>query len=188
MDLLQPTAFPNGGTLVLRNGYRATIRPITPASRPLIETAMTRLSPESSRRRFFTPRFRLSERELTHLTSPDGVRHFAVGVCGRSADGTLEGIAAARFVRTDDNPAVAEIALTVIDAFQGMGIGTTLLAHLIAAAAARGIDRLRALTFPDNTPVLRMIRRYAPSARFVYDGDILTADIALRELPVAIAA
>ena len=182
METREATVFPNGGTLVLDNGYRATIRPITAASRPLIETAMTRLSPESSRRRFFTPRFRLSERELTHLTSPDGVRHFAVGVCGRNADGTLEGIAAARFVRTDDNPAVAEIALTVIDAFQGKGIGKTLLAHLIAAATARGIDRLRALMTPDNTPVLRLIRCYAPSARFVYDGEILTADIPLAGL------
>jgi ribosomal protein S18 acetylase RimI-like enzyme len=188
MEMLQVMAFPNGGSLVLGNGYRATIRPITAASRPLIETAMTRLSPESSRRRFFTPRFRLSERELIHLTSPDGVRHFAVGVCGRNADGTLEGIAAARFVRTDDNPAVAEIALTVIDAFQGMGIGKTLLAHLIAAATARGIDRLRALMTPDNTPVLRMLRRYAPSSRFAYDGEILTADIPLSGLPLARAA
>jgi GNAT superfamily N-acetyltransferase len=188
VELLQANVFPNGGTLVLDNGYRATIRPITAASRPLIETAMTRLSPESSRRRFFTPRVRLSERELGHLTSPDGVRHFAVGVCGRNADGTLEGIAAARFVRTDDNPAVAEIALTVIDAFQGMGIGKTLLAHLIAAATARGIDRLRALTTPDNTPVLRLIRHYAPSARFAYDGEILAADIPLAGLPLARAA
>ena len=42
--------------LTLASGYRAFVSPITPASKPLIAAAMSRLSLESSRRRFFTPR------------------------------------------------------------------------------------------------------------------------------------
>src|SRR5438874_6698085 len=114
-------------TLRLANGYVASIGGITPAERPVMEAAMLRLSPESSRRRFFTPRFRLSERELTFLTSPDGIRHYALGVSGRADDGSVEGIATARFVRLKEEPSTAEIALTVIDPFQRMGIGKALL-------------------------------------------------------------
>jgi GNAT superfamily N-acetyltransferase len=165
----------------LANGYLATIGAITAASRPLIEAAMLRLSIESSRRRFFTPRVQLSEHELAFLTSPDGVRHYALGVSGRAVDGSIEGIAAGRFVRVDDAPATAEIAITVIDPFQRMGIGTLLLKGLVTAAIVRGIDRLRALILPDNAPVIALLRRHAPSVRFAIDGELLRADIRLHD-------
>ena len=174
--------------LMLANGYRAVVSPITPASKPLIAAAMSRLSLESSRRRFFTPRLSLSERELDALTRVDGVRHYAFGICGRSADGTVEGIATARFVRTIEDPRVAEIALTVIDDFQGQGLGRTMLGRLAAAALQRGVARLRALIVPDNAPVLGMLRKYAPAARFTYDGEIYTADIPVPQLATALPA
>src|SRR5262245_14769441 len=109
--------------VTLANGYRAFVRPISPDSKPLIAAAIARLSAQSSRRRFFTPRVRLSERELDALTAVDGVRHYAFGFCGRGRNGEAEGIAAAHLVRVADDPRTAEIALTVIDEFQGMGLG-----------------------------------------------------------------
>jgi hypothetical protein len=39
-------------SIVLADGRHVTVRPVTPASKPLIAAAMTRLSPESIRRRF----------------------------------------------------------------------------------------------------------------------------------------
>lgn len=186
-DLI-PVVPTEGEVLVLRDGYRATIRRMTRESRPLIVAAMARLSPESSRRRFFTPRFRLSERELDYLTSPDGVRHVALGVCGRAPDGALEGVAAGRFVRTADDPNVAEFALTVIDPFQSMGLGKALLARLAGAAIVRGVERLRAFVVPDNTPVFGMLRKYTPWVRFAYDGELFTADISLAGLRIALPA
>jgi len=51
----------------LPDGRPLFFGPVTPASRPLIERAMTRLSPETSRRRFFTVRYRLSDRECARL-------------------------------------------------------------------------------------------------------------------------
>jgi len=170
---------PESEALLLPSGYRARIRRITAQSRPLIAAAMLRLSPESSRRRFFTPRFRLSERELDHLTSPDGVHHVALGVCGHAADGTLEGIAAARFIRDADDASTAEFALMVIDAFQHQGIGRTLFARLVAAGRRLGVRRLRGLLVPDNVQMLGLLRTFAPAARYAYDGEILTAVVDL---------
>lgn len=174
--------------LVLADGYRAPVTPITPAAKPLIAAAMSRLSLQSSRRRFFTPRLALSERELDALTAVDGVRHYAFGICGRDATGRAEGIASARFVRVPGDSTVAELALTVIDAYQGQGLGRTMLGRLAAAALVRGVARLRALIVPDNAPVLGMLRKYAPSARFTYDGEIYTADIPVAQLTVALPA
>ena len=184
-----PIAVPHmGETLVLPNGYRATINWITADAKPLLEAAMLRLSPESSRRRFFTPRFRLSERELTFLTSPDGIRHYALGVSGRADDGSVEGIGTARFVRLKEEPSTAEIALTVIDPFQRMGIGKALLVRLVRAAAVRGIERLRALVLPENAPVIALLSKYTPAVRFTCDGDLLRADIPLARYALSVAA
>jgi len=168
------------------NGCGLSLEPITPASKPLIARAVSRLSLESSRRRFFTPRVQLSERELDALTDVDGVRHYAFGVCARGADGAMEGIAAAHLVRVSDAPATAEIALTVIDAFQGQGLGKLMLGRLAAAALTRGVLRLRALIVPDNAPVLGLLRNYAPGARFSYDGELYTADIPAPQVAAAL--
>ena len=173
--------------LALANGYRFRLQPITPASKPLIARAITRLSPESSRRRFLTPRFRLSDRELEALTAVDGIHHYAFGVCGRGADGAPEGIASAHFVRLQDQPAAAEIALTVIDAFQGQGLGKMMLGRLAAAALTQGVERLRGLIVPDNVPVLALLRKYAPGARFTYDGELYTADIPVPQVAAALS-
>jgi GNAT superfamily N-acetyltransferase len=184
-----PTVADAGDDVItLNTGYRASVVPIAPSSKPLIVAAIARLSLESSRRRFLTPRVRLSDRELDALTAVDGVRHYAFGLCGRGTDGTREGIAAAHLVRLDGEPGTAEIALTVIDEFQGLGLGKTMLGRLAAAAIVRGIDRLRALIVPDNAPVLAMLRKYAPSARFTYDGTLYTADIPVSPLASALPA
>lgn len=184
----QPLSGCAGEPWLLRTGYRAWLRPVSPASRPLIAAAMARLSPESSRRRFLTPRFRLSDRELTQLTAVDGVRHVAFGVCGIVASGAAEGIAVGRFVRDIDDPREAELALTVIDEFQGLGLGKRMLARLAAAARAGGVERLRALIVPDNAPVLGLLRKYAPGTRFAFDGELYVAHIPVPALVQALPA
>ncbi len=108
------------------------------------------LSPESSRRRFFTPRFWLSDAELDRLTNLDGVDRYAIGATVASADGSVEGIGVARYAREPDEPRAAEAAVVVIDAWQGLGLGKLLLRRLAAAALARGIDRLRGIVLRDN--------------------------------------
>jgi GNAT superfamily N-acetyltransferase len=146
----------------LRDGRLLSIEPITPAARPLIASAMSRVSPESSRRRFFTPRFRLSERELDALTVLDGHDRFALGAVVHSRDGSPEGVGVARFVRVPARSDSAEVAILVVDAFHGQGVGRTLLARLALAALARGIARFRGMVMTDNDPMLKLLSRYAP--------------------------
>src|SRR5206468_9187040 len=106
-------------SIVLADGSRLVVRAITPASKPVIAAAMTRLSPQSIRRRFFAPRRELSELEPQRLTAMDGWNQYALGVCTRGTDGALEGVGVARFARTVSDSSSAEIAITVVDAFQG---------------------------------------------------------------------
>lgn len=168
-----------GESVALADGRLLTLKAITPAAKSVLAAAIRRLSLESSRRRFFTPRRELSDLELDRLTAMDGWNRYAVGLCRKSADGGTEGIGVARYARLADDSRAAEIAITVIDDFQGQGLGKALLARLFAAAMTRGVERLQAVVLPDNTPMLELFRKYAPAARSRHTGDHLTIDIPL---------
>jgi acetyl coenzyme A synthetase (ADP forming)-like protein len=57
-----------------------------------------------------------------------------------------------------NQPGEAEVALTVADSVQGMGLGTILVGHLAAAAAAAGIATFTAEVMPDNYRMLAVFR------------------------------
>jgi len=155
---------------LLPDGRPLRFGPVGRASRPLIERAIAGLSPLTSYRRFFTVRYRLSDAELDALTNLDGVDRFAVGASVRNTSG-VDGVGVARFVRDRERPRVADLALLVVDAFQGMGIGHTLLARLASAALARGIDTFRGMVLLDNAPMLRLLRALAPDLRLARVDD-----------------
>ena len=98
----------------------------------------TRLSPAARFQRFFTPLQRLTEEQLRYLTEVDQKTHVAWGVCDTSAPGQ-PGIGVGRYVVTEDAPDVGDIAITVIDEFQGHGIGRLLMATLSLIAVDNGI-------------------------------------------------
>ncbi len=164
---------------VLADGRAVLLRAVTPASKPLIAAALLRLSPESSRRRFFTPRFRLSDAELDRLTDLDGNDRYAIGAIAVRADGALEGVGVARYTREADEPRAAEAAVVVIDEYQGLGLGKLLLRRLAAAALRRGIDRLRGIVLRDNDPMLGLLARHAPGLALTRTQDHLQVEVRL---------
>lgn len=161
--------------------------PVTPASRPLIQGAVGRMSAETSRRRFFTVRHELSERELTRLTDIDGWNRFAIGASARGDDGLPQGVGVARFARLHDGPGVAEMAIVVVDAFQRTGVGKRLLHALAHAALRRGIDRLRGTVLADNDAMLALLTRHAPGLVRVDVRDDLEVEVRLDPRRVAAA-
>jgi GNAT superfamily N-acetyltransferase len=175
-----PVALSYPVTATLRDGRTVVLRPVTPASKPLIAAAMARLSPESSRRRFFTVRYRLSDAEFDRMTALDGTSAFAIGAAASDASGRTQGVGVARYARDADDPTTAELAIIVVDEYQGLGLGKLLITRLVAEAHARGIDRLRAIVLPDNDLVIGMLRKHAPMVEIRGDGDHLIADIPTR--------
>lgn len=86
---------------------------------------------------------------LAYLFEVDYLDHF-VWVVTACADGPV--VADARFIRDEDDPGSAEVALTVADACQNRGIGTLLLGALAVAARVDGIERFHAQVLADNPP------------------------------------
>ena len=73
----------------------------------------------------------------------------------------------------------ADLALLVVDAFQGVGVGRTLLARLASAALARGVDTFRGMVLVDNTPMLRLLRVLAPDLRLSRVDDYYDVEVPL---------
>lgn len=163
----------------LFDGRPLWIGPVTPAAKPLIVRGLERISPETSRRRFFTVRHRFSDEELEAMTNLDGHVRFALGATVRDPAGNVEPVGIARFARLAEAPTVAEVAILVIDAFQGQGVGRTLLKRLAVAALAGGIVRFRGIVLPENRPIIRLLTRYAPDPTIVASGEHLRIDVNL---------
>ena len=130
-----------------------------------IQCGMKLLSPESRFLRFFNDAPNLSAELLQYLTEVDQQNHVAWIAVNPSLPGE-PGLGIARFIRLPGEPGTAEIALTVIDRFQGLGLGAALLNILLVRAEQLNIHTLRALVLPDNYRVIRWMRRLGAKSTY----------------------
>jgi RimJ/RimL family protein N-acetyltransferase len=145
-----------GQPFVLRDGSQVLIRQVRPADASLLADGFAQLSARSRWMRFLAPKPELSLAELRYLTEIDHRDHEAIGAVNR-ADG--RGVGVARYIRDAADPQAADFAVTVIDAWQGRGLGSELLARLADRARREGIHRFTALALADNAAVAGLLRR-----------------------------
>jgi GNAT superfamily N-acetyltransferase len=69
----------------------------------------------------------------------------------------LHGIGVARFVRSRQDPELAEVAVAVADSWQNRGVATALLDRLTQRAREEGVHRFSAEILADNQPMLDLI-------------------------------
>jgi RimJ/RimL family protein N-acetyltransferase len=92
---------------------------------------------------------------LGWLSALDGVDHFALGGCHAEL---AEPLGVARYVRCPDDPLEAEIAVTVVDAWHGRGIGGRLTRALLDHARSCGIETVRASILLENRAAVRLMK------------------------------
>jgi RimJ/RimL family protein N-acetyltransferase len=142
--------------LKLRDGRVVDVRPLERCDRPLLEAAIARLSDESRYLRFGTLKPRMSERELDRLVDVD--HHYREALVAIDPL-TGRGVAVVRYIQLTGEPGVVELAATVADDWQGMGLGSALLAGLIQRAFNEGHSAVRASVLADNSRSIAMLRR-----------------------------
>jgi RimJ/RimL family protein N-acetyltransferase len=140
----------------LRDGSRVVIRPVRSIDAGLLLDGFRRLSPRSRRLRFIGAKNALSAAEVRYFTDVDHHDHEALGAVSAPHG---HGVGVARFVRVVDDPHAAEIAVTVVDEWQGRGLGGVLLDRLAQRAQEEGLDRLVAHTSVDNTAMTALLQR-----------------------------
>jgi GNAT superfamily N-acetyltransferase len=135
-----------------------TVRPLEPGEAGPVLDVFDGLSTRSRHSRFLAPKPRLTGSDLRQLTAVDPLHHVAL-VALSPHDGRTVGIA--RFVRDDDDPGAAEVAVAVVDAWQGQGVGSRLAADLAIRALEVGITRFNALMLPENEAAARLMHHTA---------------------------
>jgi GNAT superfamily N-acetyltransferase len=170
-------------TVDLRDGSRVTLRLVRPEDKELLRRGFERLSPESRYRRFLAAKSHLSDAELAYLTEVDGWNHVAIGAVTVDPDGHEEGVAIARFIRSADDPRLADAAVAVIDDWQKKGLGTLLLLRLVAAARERGIERFASDALADNLQIRELLAQLAQGVRVRGDGPEIGVEVDLPAVP-----
>ena len=139
-------------TVVLTDGSTVDLLPMEPGEEGRLRRFHHRLSPETTRRRFFSLHPELSAQELHRFTHVDHVDREAIIAV---ADGEI--VAVGRFDRIGGETD-AEVAFVVADSWQGRGLGTALLSRLAARARQLGVTRFVAQTLPHNRAMLAVFR------------------------------
>lgn len=143
----------------LEDGTHILFRHIRPDDKERLALGMRSLSPESRFLRFFHHIDHLSSAQLRYLTEVDFEDHFAWIATMPLLEGE-PGVGVGRWIRAADDPQLAEGAVTVIDDFQGRGIGKTLLWLLARSAIQHGIRAFRAWTLGDNKAMLQLLEDF----------------------------
>ena len=155
--------------LTLPNDMVVSLRPLGPDDRERLAAGFDRLSAESRYRRFMTPTPRLTASELIYFSEIDYRNHFAWGVQAVRSDG-LDGAGVARYVRLADDQNAADTAFTVLDEYQGQGIGRVLLLALAVAARVNVVHELHFDVLADNRPMLRVLEKSGVPVGSASDG------------------
>lgn len=130
------------------------IRPIEPDDKDALARGFDRLSERSRYRRFLSPRGELTQAELRYFTEVDHHDHEALVAVDPE---TGDGVGVARFVRSPAEPNAAELAVAVVDDWQGRGVGSLLAARLAKRARQEGITRFTALALAENDAMLSLL-------------------------------
>ena len=143
--------------ITLADGGRILVRGLLPSDRGELAQRYLELSPATRRLRFFNAPDHLSERVLDYLMDVDQQDRAAVAAFAIDDDGR-PGVGIARYVRVRSDPTCAEAAVTVLDAYQGRGIGTALLRRLADTARANEITTFTASVMWENRELLDNLR------------------------------
>ncbi len=168
--------------VVLSDGGTMAVRPIRPDDAERIVAFHERQSPESIYFRFFSPRPRLSERDVERFTSVDYVDRMAfVGLIGDE----LVGVARYDRHRARSD---AEVAFFIDDAHHGRGMATVLLEYLAEAAREAGISGFTASVLPQNRKMLGVFTQAGFTASSRFEEGVIEVTLDIEPTPEALAA
>ncbi len=135
-----------------RNGQPVAIRLARPWDADNVAAMHGRCSEESRYERYFAPVSQWREDQLRRLSGG----HRGATLVAIIDSGDIVGLGNV-FPEQPEGQRTAEIAVIVEDSWQGQGLGTSLLQHLIALARRMDFEEVAALVLATNTRMIRML-------------------------------
>jgi RimJ/RimL family protein N-acetyltransferase len=167
----------------LKDGTAVTIRAIRADDGKSILEVFKNLDQESVYRRFFNPKKELTDGELKQLADVDFSQVVALVVTTQTEDGE-ELIGGGRYAsEAEDRPQSAELAFLTQDGYQGRGIASLVLKHLVRIARETGMARLEADVLAGNQPMIAVFRRSGLPMRQSREGNVIHVTLSLQAEP-----
>jgi RimJ/RimL family protein N-acetyltransferase len=148
----------------LRDGSAVEIRALQPEDEADMLAALEQTSAQSRQRRFFVMKRHFSDKERAFFMDLDFKNHVALVALAEEASQKVV-VGGGRYIVFE--PGRAEMAFMVVDAWQGRGIGSILMRHLVKTAREAGLRELTAEVLPENAAMLKVFGKFGfrPAAR-----------------------
>jgi RimJ/RimL family protein N-acetyltransferase len=160
----------------LNDGGTAALRPLHAGETDPLQAVFDGMSTASRQSRYLAGVNRLSSTTRDMLADIDG--HDRVAWLA-----TISGVPAGIGRYTRVAPDTAEVALEVVDAHQGRGLGYVLLDTVTTVARSNDVARVRATVHPANPASLKLLSRLGMRLRFS-DG-LMVGEVLLQPLDPA---
>jgi acyl-CoA hydrolase/GNAT superfamily N-acetyltransferase len=167
-------------TAVFKDGLKVFLRPIQPADEPLLKELFYSHSEETVRQRYFSLIRHLPHEQVQKFVTLDYHQDFAlVGLVPH--EGRERMICVGRYFRDPASDA-AEVAFTVHDDFQGLGLGRFLLGQLVRIARDNGIARFTAEVLAENHAMHRVFQAVAGRMETQVEAGVCSLRFELSEI------
>jgi acetyltransferase len=137
----------------LKNGAEVLLRPIKAEDEGRFNELIKSLSAESMRFRFFEIFKEMPHERLTRYCNLDYDRQIAIVAELQQANGQI--IGAGRVIAEPDGKG-GEFAVLVCDPWQGLGLGSMLMDHIISVAKDMRLERIFAHVLSNNYKMMRL--------------------------------
>jgi acetyltransferase len=140
--------------LVVKNGWRAMVRPIRPDDEPALHAFLQNVSKEDLRLRFFAAMKEFSHPFIARLTQIDYARAMAF-VALDETTGEIVGVVR---IHSDSIYESGEYAILLRSDRKGRGLGWALMQLIIEYARSEGLKYVAGQVLRENTVMLKMCR------------------------------
>lgn len=140
----------------LSDGRLICLRTIRPSDEARIRDGIAQMSDRSRYLRFFSAFRTPPDSVVKRLSAVDGHDHIGWGAI--LLDGAdYPPIAAAHAIRSESDPAKGELAIAVLDEYQGLGVARMLIAAVLADCVAEELWRLEMQVLGENRVATKLL-------------------------------
>jgi acetyltransferase len=141
----------------LRDGRAVLLRLIKPEDEPLWLEMFQNFSEESVRYRFFYLIKDTPHEMRARYCDIDYDREIGI-VAELKEEGRSKILGVVRLIIEQDRKK-GEVAFIVADPWQGLGLGSKMVDHMIEICKDKGLETIYALTLPDNYRAIRLLKK-----------------------------
>jgi acyl-CoA hydrolase/GNAT superfamily N-acetyltransferase len=167
-------------TVVTFKGEYVHFRPIKATDESMMQDFFYSLSDRSIYQRYFSPLHAMPHQTVQAMTTIDYEQDMAIVALVRR-EGRERIIAVGRYGLLGEGSDLAEMAFTVRDDWQNIGIGTYLLDYLSEIARERGVRAFTAEVLENNGPMLSILNNAQHPVECVYEDGVYIATMRFQE-------